>query len=367
MHIAVDGNEANVENLVGVSVYTLKLLQQFQKKADKNLRFTVFLREKPKPHLPEPTEFFRYKFVWGPFLWSRIFLPFALLKAKLAGGFDVFFAPAHYSPKFIFTKLVVAIHDLSHFHFPKEFLKKDLYKLKNWTKESVEKAEKIIAVSKTTKKDLIKFYNLPDEKIKVIYNGWEKTQVKPKKTKINLKPKKYCLFVSTIQPRKNIARLAQAFDKFKKQTRSDLRLVIAGKKGWLWKDIFRQIEKLENKDQIIFTGYVDDAELAWLYKNALFFIHPSLYEGFGLPVLEAFSWGLPTACSFTGSLPEIAGEASIYFNPLDIDDMADKIRKLWEDGNLRERLSRQGKQRLKDFSWKKCGQETLEVIRSITR
>ncbi len=365
MIIGVDANEANVKNLVGVSVYTLKLLEFFKKSANERLKFLIYLKKPPLKHLPKENKFFKYKVVKGP-LWSQITLPLYFAKEVFQKEKpQVFFSPAHYAPRFCPYKTVVAIHDLSYFHFPNEFLKKDLYKLKNWTKYSVEKAVKIIAVSKTTKKDLIKFYNLPEEKVIVIYNGWERKKIKPKKPSFKLKPKTFALFVSTIQPRKNIVRLATAFDKFKKETNSDLKLVIAGKKGWLWKQIFYEIENLENKKDIVFTGYVNESELAWLYKNALFFLHPSLYEGFGLPVLEAFSWNLPVACSFAGSLPEVANEASLYFDPLNIEDIADKIKKLWEDKALREKLKKQGKERLKNFSWEKCGKETLEVITNV--
>lgn len=366
MIIAIDGNEANVEQLVGVSVYTLKLLENFKEKANSNLKFLIFLKYPPLNHMPQESKFFKYKVIKGP-LWSQITLPFYLLtqifkKEKI----DVFFSPAHYSPRFLPFKSVVTIHDLSYFYFPEEFLKKDLYKLKNWTSYSVKRARKVIAVSKTTKKDLIKFYNLPSEKITVIYNGWEKKKVKPKRPDIkNLKEKNFILFVSTIQPRKNIVRLAKAFDKFKKETNSNLKLVIAGKKGWLWKKIFDEIEKLETKNEIIFTEYLSEENLAWLYKNALFFVHPSLYEGFGLPILEAFSYNLPVACSFTGALPEIAGDSALYFDPENIDEIKEKIKKLADDKELRKNLAKKGKERLKNFSWRKCAEETLEVLTSL--
>ena len=365
MIIGVDGNEANVEKLVGVSVYTLKLLEYFKKNADSHLRFKIFLKYPPLNHLPKENDFFRYKVVKGP-LWSQVTLPLHFFKEIIKKEkLNVFFSPAHYAPRFLPFKSVVTVHDLSYFYFPEEFLKKDLYQLKNWTAYSVKRAQKVIAVSKTTKKDLIKFYKLPEEKIKVIYNGWEKKSVKPKKPNFNLRPKKFILFVSTIQPRKNIVRLATAFDKFKKETQADLKLVIAGKKGWLYQKIFYDVEKFQAKNEIIFTDYLSENELAWLYKNALFFVHPSLYEGFGLPVLEAFSRSLPVACSFTGALPEVAGEAGVYFDPLNVDDIKDKIEKLWKDKALREKLKKQGKQRLKEFSWEKCGKETLEVITGV--
>ena len=364
MIIGIDGNEANVKNLVGVSVYTLRLLEYFRKKANKDLKFKIFLKHPPLKHLPKENNFFKYKVVKGP-LWSQITLPLYFLKELFnKEKINVFFSPAHYAPRFLPFKSVVTIHDLAYFYFPDEFLKKDLYQLKNWTTYSVKRAQKVIAVSKTAKKDLIRFYNLPEEKIKVVYNGWERKRVKPKKPNFNLKSKDFILFVSTIQPRKNIVRLTQAFDKFKKETSSALKLVVSGKKGWLWKKIFDEIEKLESKNEIVFTGYASEKELAWLYENALFFVHPGIYEGFGMPVLEAFSYNLPVACSFTGALPEVAGEAALYFDPKNVEEIKDKIKKLAEDKKLRKELAKKGKEQLKKFSWEKCGKETLEVLKN---
>src|SRR3989344_7936592 len=176
MIIGIDGNEANVSEKVGVSIYTLKLLEYFEKKATINQQFVVFLKNKPNIDLPPENEFYKYAVIRGNLLWSQTFLPLELYKRKALGQkIQVFFSPAHYIPRFCPIPTVVTIHDLSYFYYPDEFLKKDLYQLKNWTKYSVEKARKIIAVSNTTKKDLIKFYNLPEEKIEVIYNGYEKS------------------------------------------------------------------------------------------------------------------------------------------------------------------------------------------------
>lgn len=363
MNIGIDANEANVDNLVGVSVYTLSLLKEFQKKSCKDLIFSVYLRKKPKKHLPEQTRFFKYKIVKGSILWSRFFLPLQLAKEKFSSKLDMFFSPAHYSPKYSFTPLVVAIHDLSYFYFPKEFLKKDLYKLKNWTKESIQKAEKIIAVSKTTKNDILRFYQIPENKIKVVYNGFAPPPApKRKKLPFNLKPKSYFLFVSTIQPRKNIKNLLIAFEIFKKKTKSDLKLVIAGKKGWLWQPIMEVFEKIKFKDEIVFTDYLEEETKNLLFSQAFAFVHPSFYEGFGLPLLEAFYWRIPVVSSFSSALPEIAEDAAVYFNPKNPEEMADKMLKLYSSPTLRKRLIKKGSSRLKIFSWKKTAEETIQVF-----
>ena len=154
MVIGIDGNEANVDNHVGVSVYTSEILKYFSTIKDNDIYFEVYLRANPKIFMPKESSNFKYIVVPTKFLWSQIFLPIHL---RLYSKIDVFFSPAHYCPRFLKIPLVVTIHDLAYFYFPHEFLKKDLYKLKNWSKYSVFKATRIISVSKTTKKDILKF------------------------------------------------------------------------------------------------------------------------------------------------------------------------------------------------------------------
>ncbi len=365
MIIGIDGNEANVEKKVGVSVYCFELLNYFRKNSSPDNQFVIYLKKNPRKELPKENNYFKYRVIKGNYLWSQIFLPVNLCFRK---EIDVFFSPAHYSPRFCPVPLIVTIHDLSYFYYPNEFLKKDLYQLKNWTKYSVKNARKIIAVSKTTKKDLMKFYDTPEEKIEVIYNGYQKnikyqiTNIK----KINKVQKPYLLYVGTIQPRKNLETLIEAFYLLLKE-KPEYSLVIVGKKGWLYEKIFANVGNrhacsLQNK--IIFTGYVDNNTLASLYKNARVFVLPSFYEGFGIPILEAMSFNCPVISSFTSSLPEIGGNACLYFDPTSVADLQDKILQLLENEGLKNELVKKGKERVKLFSWKKCGEETLKVITS---
>lgn len=358
MIIGIDGNEANVREKVGVSVYTTELLTYFQKKAEQDLQIIVFLRHPPTTRLPKETSFYRYEIVNGPVLWSQVFLP---LRLFLKRNIDVFFSPAHYSPRYCPVPLVVTIHDLAFFYYPNEFLKQDLYKLKNWTSQSVKKAKCIVAVSKNTKKDILKYYDLPAEKIAVVYNGFEKTAQKQTPSSFAKKP--YVLFTGTLQPRKNITLLIRSFADFSK-LHKDYSLVIAGKKGWLYEQIFKDVTHLGMDSKVIFTDYVSDSELIGLYKNAEFFVMPSLYEGFGVPVLEALSYGCPVISSFSSSLPEVAGDASLYFDPTDAKDLTEKMILLTENKNLRKDLVAKGKEQLKKFSWQKCAEETLAVIKN---
>lgn len=367
MIIGVDGNEANVREKVGVSMYTLKLLEYFQRVSNENNRFIIFLREIPRDELPFQTAYFKYRVVKGSFLWSQISLPLYLFFLHFTKNkIHVFFSPAHYAPRFSLCPTVVTIHDLSYFYFPQEFLKKDLYKLKKWTDYSVKNAKKIISVSKTTKKDLIKHYPRIEDKIHVIYNGMEREiseENTPSTNFRSLLSQKYILYVGTLQPRKNIVTLIRAFRLFH-STHPEFKLVIAGKRGWLFDMIFKEAQDLYVNEHIIFPGYVSDDELVLLYTKAFCFVLPSLYEGFGIPVLESMSYKCPVIASFNSSLPEVGGEACLYIDPHKPEDIVEKLEMLLNNKLLRKELITKGTQRVAFFSWTKCGKETLELLQS---
>jgi len=367
MIIGVDGNEANVREKVGVSMYTLKLLEYFQRVSNESNQFIVFLRENPRDELPFQTAYFKYRVIKGSFLWSQISLPLHLFFSRFfKNRINIFFSPAHYAPRFSFCPTVVTIHDLSYFYYPQEFLKKDLYKLTRWTQYSVFKAKKIITVSKTTKKDLIKYYPAVESKITVIYNGMDREineNSTPSTNFKSLKSQKYILYVGTLQPRKNIVTLIRAFRLFH-TNHPEYKLVIAGKRGWLFDLIFKEAQDLYVNENIIFPGYVSDEELIVLYKNAFCFVLPSFYEGFGIPILESMSYGCPVIASFNSSLPEVGGDACLYIDPYKPEDIVDKLELLLKDKTLRKELIKKGKERMFFFSWTKCGKETLELLQS---
>jgi glycosyltransferase involved in cell wall biosynthesis len=362
MFIGVDGNEANVKKKVGVSVYTFNLLQYFKKKSSIDTQFIIYLKNPPDSDLPTPSKFFHYEIVPGKFLWSQIFLPLYLYQHK---NIDVFFSPAHYTPRFCPVPTVVTIHDLAFIHYPHEFLKKDLFQLTNWTESSVNHSKKIIAVSKTTKKDIMKTYNTKENKIEVIYNGYEKpVKIPPPDWKTELKIKQpTILFVGTLQPRKNLSTLIKAFEKFK-QIAPDYKMIFAGKKGWMYEEIYDEVSELGLDNDIFFSDYVSDLQLMFLYKNSFCLVLPSYYEGFGIPILEAMGFGCPVISSFASSLPEIGGDACLYFDPNNVYDLFEKLKLLKDDETIKKELVNKGIKRVKDFSWEKCGSETLAIIKS---
>lgn len=362
MIIGIDGNEANQTTRVGVGWTVFELLREFAKLADSHNRFRVFLTHLPLADLPPQTEYFRYVVVPKRSLWSQIDLPLALFLSHR--DLTVFLSPAHYAPRFCPCPTVVIIHDLSFFYYPQDFLKKDLYQLVNWTGYSVRAAKHIIAVSETTKRDIIQNYAINSDKITVIPNGLD-----PKSTHrmwnesthpVWKSRKPYFLYLGTLQPRKNVETLLYAFTRFLKQ-HSEYHLYLCGKKGWLYESIYAVIEKKKLKEKVTFTDYLPEPEKRALLKGATALIMPGFYEGFGLPVLEAFFAKVPVVASLGGALPETAGDAALYFDPLDTNDIYDKLEQVTEP-NIQEALIAKGTKRLAHFSWQKTAREIIKCI-----
>ncbi len=216
----------------------------------------------------------------------------------------------------------------------------------------------------------MKLYKIPDQKIEVIYNGYEKlgvessdknNQSNEEKIKDIATTTDYILYVGTIQPRKNISTLLKAFAKFV-QSNPTYKLILVGKKGWMYEKIFEEVTTLNLTNSVIFTGFLPDNTVSKLYQNAFCYVLPSLYEGFGIPILEAMAHGSPVLASYASSLPEIGGEACLYFDPQNPDDLADKLTMLKASPSLRSDLIKKGKERITLFSWDRCGKQTLEVL-----
>jgi glycosyltransferase involved in cell wall biosynthesis len=238
---------------------------------------------------------------------------------------------------------------------------------------AINRSDKIIAISHSTKKDILKFYpGIKEEKIRVINHGFDKDIFqkvkdfqKEQEIKNKLKIKgRYILYLGALQPRKNLDTLIRAFDELKKEEKyADIKLVLAGERAWLWKDIFLQIENSQFCEDIITPGKIKFADLGHLMRGAEIFCFPSLYEGFGIPVLEAFISGAPVICANNSSLPEVAEEAALYFEPKNYSDLSAQIKKVLDDPELRQELIERGIAQAQKFSWERCAKETLEYLK----
>ncbi|MEA1936736.1 MAG: glycosyltransferase family 1 protein, partial [Patescibacteria group bacterium] len=282
---------------------------------------------------------------------------------------DVLFMPIQATPFFKKpknVKLVVTVHDLAFLLFPNHFTQKDKFLLNFHTKRAVKMADKIIAPSEATKKDLVKFYGISENKIKVIWHGVIKSELGSKASEPS---SDLILFVGSIQPRKNIVGLIEAFELLRQdppsplcKRRNNLKLVICGGRGWMADETYKKAKESKFSREIIFTGSVSDKERDELYKNASVFALPSFYEGFGLPVLEAMSYGVPCVVGDNSSLSEIVGDSALLVDANNPNDIAKKISSLLSNSELRKDFSQRGLKNAEKFTWKKTAEKMLEVF-----
>ena len=379
MIIGINGYEAVVSRFgydektslprrVGSSEYCYQLLINLHK-IDKKNSYIIYLPQAPVSDLPQEGSRWHYKIVKPRKMWTLVGLSLEFLFRRSKP--DVFFSPTHYLPIFSPRKSIISILDVSYIKYPELFKKSDLNQMTKWTKYSVGKAKRVFTISQSSKDDIIKEYAIPGYKIAVTYPGIKlKTQMS--KLKIITQNSKlleekygvkgqYVLFVGTLQPRKNIIRLIEAFSKLK----DDIKLVVVGKKGWLYQEILEAPKKFHIESKVKFLDFVPDEDLPAFYKNAVCFVLPSLYEGFGLPVLEAMKYGCPVVTSNISSLPEAGGDAALYVNPLDAEDIKKKLESIISNEKLRKELIEKGYQRIKKFSWEKTAKETLNALTKI--
>ncbi|MBU2235880.1 glycosyltransferase family 4 protein, partial [Patescibacteria group bacterium] len=328
--------------VAGVGHYTYFLVKNILKTDKKNEYFLYFdykMANKTKEFEQKNIQikffpFSQYK-RYMPFSYSHMLISAVLIKDKL----DVFHAPAYACPLTYPGKIVLTVHDLAIYRHPSWFPSGQSFSTKILVPKSIKKAERIIAVSKATKRDVMKLFKTPSDKVSVVYEGVvpQKSIGKTKsvsKTIIQRKYKigeKYLFFIGTIEPRKNLVALIKAYNslllknykKFK-----DYDLVIAGKKGWKYEEIFKTIKDQKFNYKIRFLNYVSQEHKVALMKNATCFVFPTLYEGFGLPIAEAMSMGVPVITSKVSSMPEVAGDAALLIDPNKILDIEKALAKV---------------------------------------
>lgn len=307
---------------------------------------------------------------WARILWEQILLPSSIAKRDI----DIMHFPDYSLPVLLGSKpSIITVHDLTYKLFPETFSRGKLLTKLALLGPSLRKAAGIIAVSNNTKKDLIEVCGVSPERITVIHNGVDPEVFKPMESgkvreqlavKYNLEPG-YILYVGTLEPRKNITTLIKAFKILKKSRRLPHKLVIAGGKGWLYREIFQAVSELGLEQEVLFTGYISADELPLFYNGAGVFVYPSLYEGFGLPPLEAMACGIPVVTSDSSSLPEVVGDAGIMVNPTEVEALSDAIDRILSDCQLADRLSVQGLQRAQGFTWEQCSRKTMAVYAQV--
>jgi glycosyltransferase involved in cell wall biosynthesis len=296
---------------------------------------------------------------------------------RLGIGFDrllpdaaLFHATEHLLMPLRDIPTVLTVHDLIYHLFPSYHRTMNYWYLNMAMPLYVQRADAIITISESSKRDLMRHYGVPEAKIRVIYEAASSRfrpasaeAVAEAKASYRL-PNKYILALGTMEPRKNLNRLVDVLCMLREKD-PDLALVIVGRAGWLYQDFFQHLEKLEDPRAVLLSGYVPDVDLPAVITGATAYVLASFYEGFGLPILEAMACGTPVICSNTSSMPELGGQAARYFDPHNVHDMFEAISTVLEDSDLRQEMRQRGFEQAARFSWKRTAQETLAVYEGV--
>jgi glycosyltransferase involved in cell wall biosynthesis len=368
MHIGIDahaigarqgGNETYIKNLIkalaeidGENRYTIYLANSAAARewSGRYPNFTVRL-------LPPPTP---------------------LVRVPVALAFELRIRPVdllhvqYTAPPFCPAPVIATIHDLAFEHMPETFTRRGSFQLKLTVRKTARKAARIATVSEYSRLDLIRTYKLPPEKVVITYNGVE-PRFSPRESYVNETEaigrrfgieRHFLLAVGSLQPRKNLVRLIRAYSKLRSESDDFThQLVIVGRKLWLADEIFTEVSRQKWSKDVILTDYVKDEDLPALYRAADIFVYPSLFEGFGLPPLEAMACGTPVITSNTSSLPEVVGDAAVLIDPYDHQDLAGALLKVVRDTPLRARMRDMGIEQAKKFTWHAAAEKTLELYR----
>lgn len=371
MHIGIDASRLAVAMPTGTERYSYELIGALAR-LERHHRWTLYTNGVPA-RLPPLGTNVQLRSLSFPRLWTYI-----RLSAEMATHPpDVLFVPAHVIPPCHPPRSIVTIHDLGYLAYPEAHPFARRLELHFTTWWSVRAASHIIAVSHATRADLIACYRVPPRNITVIHHGIsshfrpidDPTTIAAIKARYHINPHdNYLLALGTVHPRKNLARLIDAFAHYVQRHRRQtgqfprVQLVIAGKLGWLTNIIAQRAARADIADHVRFAGYVADEDLPGLLSGATALLFPSLYEGFGFPVLEALACGTPVLTSTTASLPEVAGDVALLVNPHDTIAIADGIAELVDDSAQRAQLQEAGLRHAARFTWERCAQETLGVL-----
>lgn len=357
----------------GINGYIFQVLRHLPHvEGSRRLHYTAYLHESQFVG-PDNLALLRSRWntrsPWRRILWEQTRL------AALSRDLDLLHGLAFAAPLASACPTVVTVHDLSFLRFPKAFRPFNRLYLSVMTRLSVRRAARVIAVSESTRQDVITLCGVPGDRVVVVPNGVtdefcpaDSAEVAEFRRQKGL-PQRFILFVGTLEPRKNIVRLLEAYALWRKTagvtTPLAPALVIAGAKGWYYETIFARVHALGLTSDVIFPGFVPDAELPWWYRAAELFVYPSLFEGFGLPVLEAMASGIPTITSNASSLPEVVGDAAQLVNPEDTAALALALGRVLADPELAREMCAAGLRQAALFSWTRTAAETAAVYHAV--
>ncbi|MDR0375330.1 MAG: glycosyltransferase family 4 protein [Treponema sp.] len=373
MNVSFDVLPLLTEKKTGIGYYTEYLIKEIIRKypnnsytldfftlKEDNIRFVSgFLRDNVRANA---CKWFRS--CWYKLLRPILPFPYSFFFGKVS---DVYVFCNYYVPPFVPGKKILVVHDLVFRDLSETVNIKTKYALKMFFKKSLKYADVIITVSDFTKERLFHYYPfVKNKQVYAVHSGvdaekfYSKDNSSEEKTRVKNKYKisgEYFIYLGTLEPRKNLPNLIKAYSNFISKAVNAPKLVMAGGKGWLYDEIFTAVKGLRLENNIIFTGYVDENDVAPLIKGAVAFCFVALYEGFGLPVLEAMACGTAVITSNVSSLPEVAGDAALLVDPLNVDDIANGLAKLYYDSEYREKFIAKGYERVKLFSWENTAEK----------
>ncbi len=353
----------------GISWYIFNLLRHLPA-ADDTFRFTAFLSDAdfvPHHGVTVQQSLLPTHHPVARILWEQLVLPPALKQHKV----DLLHALAFVSPWASRIPTVLTIYDLSFIHYPELFRPFNRWYLGTFTRMSARRAQAIIAISDSTRNDVILAFGVPSQRVHTVYCGTDDVfhpippaQIAAFRAEKHL-PERFIFRLGTIEPRKNVEGVIRAYAAWRQRDPAAPLLVIGGGKGWYYRQIFKLVETLGMRQSIQFPGYIPQNELPLWYNAADMFVYPSHFEGFGLPVLEAMACGIPVITSDSSSLPEVAGDAAILVSPTDIDGLSHAMEKVFTDAELAHSLTAKGLRQASKFRWEKTAAETIMLYRQV--
>ena len=365
--IGIDASRSVIRQPTGTELYSRYLIEALLDRAPDRYSFRLYFNQPPQSAIGRQSSVVSsqqsaIRIMPFPRLWTHLRLSTEMLLHRP----DLLFVPAHVLPLIHPRRSVVTVHDLGYVYFPEAHPPRQRWYLDRSTRWHAATAAHLLADSAATRRDLVEKYQAKSDKITVAYPGLDPSvrrvddpnEIARVKAKYHIDCD-YVLYLGTIQPRKNLQRLITAFLQL---PTSNFQLLMAGKPGWYSKQLLQYAN-----DRVKFIGYVDAADKNALLSGATAFVFPSLYEGFGFPVLEAMACGVPVLCSNTSSLPEVAGDAAMLINPLEVEDIARGLSEITSNEDLRRKLIELGDQQAKRFTWQACADVALNVFENVLK
>lgn len=376
MHIAINAHllaHTRSFRRAGVSHYVEQLLYHLAQ-VDQSNTYTIYTTRGIDADALKLPPRFRVRSSHFPTINPRVRIPWEQVVAPFLVAMQqasLFHGVLNVAPLACPVPTVITIHDLAFIRFPETFRSYNRTYLDFATRLSAKRASRILAVSEHTRQEVIGLLGVPADRVIVTHDAARDHFVPPAPSQLEEfrmrkgLPAKFILYVGTLEPRKNLVTLLEAYHKVRQV--EDVPLIIGGGKGWLYKPFFKRLEELQLKEHIHFAGYIEEEELPLWYAAARAFVFPSIYEGFGMPPLEAMSCGTPVITSQASSLPEVVGDAGLTVHPTDVDGLAQAIVDVVRDDDLHATLRKKGLQQAQRFSWRTMAEQTLQAYNDVAR